>query len=485
MNATDGQKKSYLNTIAKAAGTAPAPTPQSGAASQATQAAFDAAAITGVVMPERPVFDKIMALWLFLAFGLGGKSLDQIKVQFWGGEKTGGNVPSNRTEAGFDRRGLYAIDVGENKYQSRRKGSACECVAEDIGLVEKWGLGPLMNATHAWVPGQAAPPKAVESGKRLARSGLVWLSAKQLAAWGFERMLPRPDAPGVEVKAAEIVERLVSDPRERVALQFLLLASRNNGTGFLKDGGRRSVVWLLRELEKPVVADDRLERHMNARWTVENIVRWVLDVIEMRFRVEVGEETVQVTEEQLTGGTYEDLFGRELCGTDFRPFTLATYLRDMIRLGVEPVEVVSRGNRLLEDAVGTVELQNEKAEELLEAATIVRFAGGAGAFISCTDPRVVNNERVPRALFRSRQGIAAIVLRNTAGQVAVLTQGGIDLVPLARELVRREPKLWFADPKNGCLLNRGHSFTKVPATQVSVGDIIAMLEAAMRKGVRR
>ncbi len=419
--------------------------------------------VDGVILPQNPPFEKVLALFLFLTFGLR-KSWSEVNASFWGGDRvyknprgilSGGNRPTEALERRW-RQGLtYPIDLGRNKYQTRGTASACECVALDLGLIQKWGLDGLFVATHEWITG-------TERGRKRAFAGTVWYR-------------------GREVNAHDVVERTVTDVRERIALHYVLLAGRNNGTGLLKHANN-SVVYLMRELCKPATwTPEEREAMKPVDWTMDMVVDWTLAVIEADFKVRVGlaEGTLDLptTESLEANKVYGALFREETqAGTDFRHFTLASHLRNLVALGKSEQEVWDEGDNVLVNIVAQSSIQNDKADDLLDGVVVTRFGGGFGVVISHVDPAVARNTRFPRAAFR-RYPVRIIVVVNDKGNVSVLTDRTVPIERIARELLKREPRLWFHDPKFGCILNGGHSYGDTPPTKIPLGEIVAELEA--------
>lgn len=432
--------------------------------------------IDGVILPQNPPFEKVLALFLFLTFGLR-KAWSEVNASFWGGDRvyknprgilSGGNRPTEALERRW-RQGLtYPIDLGKNKYQMRscaevfdpkkpaggHNASACETVAWDLGLIQKWGLEDLFVATHEWVTG-------TERGRKRAFAGTVWYR-------------------GRAANAHDVVERTVTDVRERIALHYVLLAGRNNGTGLLKHS-HCSVVYLMRELCKPATwTPEEREAMKPVDWTMDMVVDWTLAVIDADFRVRVGlaEQTLTLPETAaLKANTaYGALFAEEQqAGTDFRHFTLASHLRNLVALGKGEQEVWDEGDSVLVNIVAQSSIQNDKADDLLDGVVVTKFGGGFGVVISHVDPAIANNTRFPRAAFR-RYPVRVIVVVNAKGNVSVLTDRTVPIERIARELIRREPRLWFYDPKFGCVLNGGHSYGDTPPTKIPLGEIVEELK---------
>lgn len=450
--------------------------------------------ITGVVLPERPVFDKIVAFFLFLAFGLRMEmeeiaeliltrereddAENELGLSFWGGSRfyrgrtpqgheftAGGNRPTDAQQRRWHRSRVYQIDVGANKYQDRGTASAAECVALDCGLIQKWGLERLFEATHEWVTG-------TKRGKRHARCGIVWDTKG-----------------GCEVSAHEVVDQRVSDSRERVALHYVLLASRNNGTGYLKESNN-SIVYLLRELQKPeVLSQADIDRGWTV-WTIPGIVRFVLDVLGVDFQVRVGLIEGAVTLPK--AGTLKEhtAYGKffqhqEAAGSQFADFNFASYLRGLIALGTPEETIVAIGDAVIDTVISQTFEQKKKARECLEICGKEPFGGGLGMMLISDDPAIANNPRVVREMWRAFPLVRIAVVINSREQVSILTDGSVPLDAAAKQLQKMEPQRWFYDPRIGAILNGGHSFTKVPPTQVALSEIIGLLEAVIYKAKTR
>ncbi|OGY89682.1 MAG: hypothetical protein A2927_02515 [Candidatus Komeilibacteria bacterium RIFCSPLOWO2_01_FULL_45_10] len=82
--------------------------------------------VKGVVIPIRPTWDKITALWLI--FRQLGKQVPIVS------EST--SVANDPKLDQWRKLGYYLLDVGENKYQTRRTGSAVETVCRDFGITD-------------------------------------------------------------------------------------------------------------------------------------------------------------------------------------------------------------------------------------------------------------------------------------------------------------------------------------------------------------
>ncbi len=440
--------------------------------------------IVGVVLPERPVFDKIVAFFLFLLFGLelkieevaalklerdqDGAEKETLQMNLWGGSTfyrgrtpqgvkfaSGGNRPTQNQESRWKAARRYLIDIGRNKYQQRNTASAAECVALDCGLIQKWGLERLFQATHEWITG-------TQRGKARALRGLVW------------------DEKGkCEVDAHKVVDEIVTDARERVALHYVLFASRNNGTGYLKQS-HHSVVFLLRELQKPEVLTDD-ERPMWCAWTIPGIVRWVLDVLVADFEVRVGSLVGTLERRPVAQLKSLDMWqvfaDKDLAGETFADFNLASYLRNLFDLGVSESGISAIAERVLVDVVGQTQTQSQKARECLALADKIPFAGGMGIILTSQDPAIADNPRVVRELWRTQPLCRIAIIVNSRKQVSILTDGNVPLGKVADKLMRREPNRWFYDPRIGAILNGGHSFTKTPATKILLGDITRLIES--------
>ncbi|TAL20108.1 hypothetical protein EPN90_01700 [Patescibacteria group bacterium] len=432
------------------------------------------ARIQQALLPQNPVFDKVLALWLLALFGLG-RDPTEIELRFWGGEDTFANRPSHAQEVCWEAMGMYPIDVGAKKYQTLGLASATEAVARDIGLVFGADLDALFAATHVWVEGTA-------KSKRLAREGVIRFRGRTGLALDF-------------------LHELVESPYDRAALELVLEAGRNNGTGYLKGRGR-SIVGLIRELEKK-----------GSTVPVDEVIRLVLEVLSARFRVMVGEAQAEPSpEELLAHPLLGELFRSELAGADFRPFTLACYLRDLLALGVQPEKVYEVGDWWLINGVGAVEALREESRERLRAASVIPFAGGRGAILTSASVDVADDTRLVTALFRySRQSkaeredelgvsemravhnelrrlsdsVRVVIVRNGRGNVSVLTNqfGGsrepLSLEPVWKYLEKEESECWFYDRRIQALLNGGHSFGGVKPTEFTVDTLRLLIEGTV------
>jgi hypothetical protein len=410
--------------------------------------------IVGVVLPEKPVFDKVLALWLFVTFGLA-KPVGEITREFWGGEPRSGNRPSEYRQRRWRQGHLYSIDVGKNKYQQRKLASAAEAVAVDIGLIAKWGLGDVFGATHAWITDQDERRR-----KYRANSGTIWYRNR-------------------EADAHDIIDEVVTDVHERVALHFVLMASRNNGTGYLK-GFAKSWPYLMRELEKGAVGTEA-GKELVYPWVIDEIVELVLEVVDTHHRAEV-----EVLEGRATAFSLKDLralpevgelFAHEgAVGTDLRHFTLGAYLRDLLTLRNPAATVAEWAERVLVDVVGQAEEQRNLAAELYQLATKTYFFQGRGVVITSDNPAIADNPRLAREAFRTNEMLSVVVVQRASGQVAILSDGNVELRGVADALIKAEPELWFWEPRFAAVLNGGHSFSKVPPTRISLASIKAYIE---------
>lgn len=94
--------------------------------------------ICGVIMPPQPTFDKCCAYFVMLQ-RLGARDGD-FPVEFHG-------VPTGDDDRirALKKRGFYALDVGDNKYQNRRCSSALEVVCRDFGVEPDEALKKLLE----------------------------------------------------------------------------------------------------------------------------------------------------------------------------------------------------------------------------------------------------------------------------------------------------------------------------------------------------
>lgn len=92
---------------------------------------------TGVIIPARPVFDKIVALYLFCRFT--GQKLEELDLILLGEFQ-----PEQSQIDQWKRDGYFLIDIGPYKYQRMGKGSATEIAAEALG-VRSHRLMPLVD----------------------------------------------------------------------------------------------------------------------------------------------------------------------------------------------------------------------------------------------------------------------------------------------------------------------------------------------------
>lgn len=100
--------------------------------------------IKGIIVPIRPTFDKIVALWALLR--ALGKTLQQFEPVFHSSDDE--NDPVLREKANV---GWYLLDVGPNKYQCRKTGSALETVVRDFNITDQTilALVPVVNKNNA------------------------------------------------------------------------------------------------------------------------------------------------------------------------------------------------------------------------------------------------------------------------------------------------------------------------------------------------
>lgn len=474
--------------VARRQAQVPAPVPAAKAAE------INLGRMEGVVLPEKPVFDKIVALFLFLVFGLrkGMEEVAALDVQrqtegvpkgelglsFWGGARVyrgkvpqgtrfaaGGNRPTKAQHERWERDRVYPIDVGRNKYQERGTASAAECVAWDLGLIQKWGLERLFRSSHEWIEG-------TERAKRRARSGKVWDDKNQ-----------------AEADAHAVVDERVSDARERVALHYVLYASANNGTGYLKERPH-SIVYLLRELQKPdVLSADDADRGWT-QWTVPGVIRWVLDILVADFQVRVAiaegrmPDIIGNREARRTAAAFlnaDEQLGRffghkEAAGDQFAEFNFASYLRNLVALGTPTETVVTIADNVIDTVLSQTFEQRQKARECLALCDKDTFGGGLGVVLMSADKAIADNPRVVREMWRLNPVVRVAIVINSREQVSILSDGTVPLGDAAAALQKREPNRWFYDPRIGAILNGGHSFTKVPATQVPLAQIRALIE---------
>jgi len=83
----------------------------------------------GFVIPIRPTFDKIAALWL--ALKITGRTLSDIDLI-----SRSSSDPKDSFLLEKRSNGYYLIDVGPNKYQTRGTGSAVETVCRDFNITD-------------------------------------------------------------------------------------------------------------------------------------------------------------------------------------------------------------------------------------------------------------------------------------------------------------------------------------------------------------
>ena len=85
----------------------------------------------GAVLPGNPPIDKIIALCLLIIEVTGLKQwADGFKIEFW----RKNDDPDPEQQSDWEKRRLYPIDIGSDKYHRRKLGSATEVVATDLGL---------------------------------------------------------------------------------------------------------------------------------------------------------------------------------------------------------------------------------------------------------------------------------------------------------------------------------------------------------------
>jgi hypothetical protein len=125
---------------------------------------------TGVVLPERPVFDKIVALYIFARFT--GTKLEDLNLILWGEFQ-----PEQSKIDEWTRAGYYLIDIGERKYQRMGKGSATEIVAEDL-QVRSHRLIPLVAICNE---------NNHDGGLKGLPNSLVWL-LREMYKQGYQPM---------------------------------------------------------------------------------------------------------------------------------------------------------------------------------------------------------------------------------------------------------------------------------------------------------
>lgn len=96
--------------------------------------------VEGIVMPPSPTFDKCAGLYFLL--GILKVDLDEVPIEF-----IGSSNPRDRDIRRLVKKGYYPLDVGENKYHSRRFRSGFETVCFDFDLDTSFDT-PMVDLLH-------------------------------------------------------------------------------------------------------------------------------------------------------------------------------------------------------------------------------------------------------------------------------------------------------------------------------------------------
>lgn len=117
--------------------------------------------VKGVVIPIRPTFDKIVALWLI--FHQLGKQVPIVSYST--------STANDPKLVPWREHRYYLLDVGENKYQARGTGSAVETVCRDFDITDPILLSLVAVANRNNATGYL---KSYSSSQATTPEGEIW-----------------------------------------------------------------------------------------------------------------------------------------------------------------------------------------------------------------------------------------------------------------------------------------------------------------------
>ena len=262
------------------------------------------------------------------------------------------------------------------------------------------------------------------------------------------------------------LESIIEDyeiPLEPALKQLLEIVNKNNLTGYLK-GFHGSIVWTLRELYK---------LGCNQR----EVIGAVNDVVEAF--LDAFDKPALPGEEAVLTGLVSGLIGKDFLKSNFAPFTIPRYMRDLWRLGVPVEEIVRRAKYFAEGWQSAQSMRARTQEQLLSGENYEVFynfefpTGQRGGLIK-TDSPYLSRELV--------QQFDVAIIKNSHGNVRVQTRGGpqkVYLAALARELEKQEPGRWFHDPRLPACFNGTRQY-QVRPTSLNAEQFVEMIRRLVR-----
>lgn len=266
------------------------------------------------------------------------------------------------------------------------------------------------------------------------------------------------------------LESVITDyeiPLDPALGELLGLINQNNLTGFLK-GFYGSITWTLRELYK--LGYNPIE--------VIAAVSHVVDVfLDAHSKPALPGEAAIL--ERLVGG----LIGKDFLKSNFGPFTIPRYMRDMWRLGVPVEEIVRRAKYFADGWQSAQQMRKQAQDSLLngegkgfEVVLNFELGFGRGGLVK-TDSPYVGRELVQEFLL--------VAIKNSNGNVRIQTthkgkRKRLNLATLCRELEKLEPKLWFHDPRLPACFNGTRQYQEVPPTRISEDQLVALIRKYVR-----
>lgn len=264
--------------------------------------------------------------------------------------------------------------------------------------------------------------------------------------------------------AARRVAEMLFVIHDPTIAHLVALCDENNRKAILKNMGKKSVTYLLREMHKlgyePAVV-------------VEEVLKVIDSWVAVRGKGVVDDKVM--SESVMLKGMINRQDG------EYRQFTVGGYLRDLDLLKADLATLVAasqKWERIQEQVEAGLALVQAEADKILVSPETVRFMDGKGIqFLS-------NDDRIAREFIR--RGTFEVVMAVTDnGRVAIQTSGrGLtDMKSVAAEFVRRgEKDVWFFDPRlgtKGALLNGSRSQHDAKPTAIPLAEIREILTKAM------
>lgn len=419
--------------------------------------------LRGLVIPDNPLGDKVLAVWIFIH--LLGLKLENLELVTWGGGPEG-NRPSDEREAAWKAGGFYCVDVGHNRYHDEhvgqpRAGSACEMVLRQLGLIEAASVTGVFRASHEWLHACSDDcGHDPELYNRLKNEGLVRTK-------------------NGEVDALAELRRRCTRKDLLPYLEFALAANRNNATGFLKEGGKYTLFYLVREMARSgasaqevlAVGHIVINAYYFARRPDLNIVQIMRQLGRRLMGTTVGREARDIPEiaeyltEELAGGEPNPKFlgGRV-------PFSVGLLIQDLYRTGWSIDEICKWANWWLKQIAEMKAAMEICGVEWESSVCRQEFFADKKGLVIYTD-----NQRMARWVFRKFGGVRVLVVRGSKGNVAILSRG-VELDLVASVLTSREPDRWFFDSRIGAILNGGHMHGQTVATEIDTSEIVRLVD---------